>query len=110
MANEGISRSQVPGYKQLAYGALSGYVLWMCIYPIDAIKSKLQTDAFLKSERAYSGSWDCFRKTVKVQGYRGSFFINLGLYKGFGACMLRAGPANGATFAAYELAMNVLGR
>ncbi len=78
------TRAEVPTWKQLAFGATAGYVLWIFIYPIDAIKSKLQTDALDPSKRAYSSAIDCLRKTVKAQGYKG-------LWKGFGTCMLRAG-------------------
>ena len=62
----------------------------------------MQTDAF-GADRVFKSSLDCFRKTVAQQGISG-------LYKGFGACMLRAGPANAATFAAYEVTMNLIGR
>ncbi|KAJ3276522.1 Mitochondrial carrier protein ymc2 [Terramyces sp. JEL0728] len=103
MEKEGITRSQVSPIKQLTYGALSGYVLWIMIYPIDVVKSKLQTDSFDKNTAKYKSTMDCFRKTFAVEGVAG-------FYRGFLACMLRAGPANGATFAAYELAMNLVGR
>jgi len=103
MAKNQIQRSQVSSLHQLSYGALSGYILWIFIYPIDVIKSKLQTDSFDKTTQKYRGAMDCFKKTFIQQGYAG-------FYRGFLACMLRAGPANAATFAAYEMAMNVLGR
>ncbi|KAL2919119.1 Mitochondrial carrier protein ymc2 [Polyrhizophydium stewartii] len=103
MAANNIKRSQVPSWKQLIYGALSGYTLWIFIYPIDVVKSKLQTDTFDKATQKYSGAIDCFRKTMAAEGFAG-------LYRGFWACMLRAGPANAATFAAYEMTMNFIGR
>ncbi|KAI8911075.1 mitochondrial carrier domain-containing protein, partial [Gorgonomyces haynaldii] len=101
MKDNRIDRNQVSAWHQLLYGALSGYALWLVIYPIDAIKSKLQTDAFNPSDRAFKSSMDCLKKTLAQQGVSG-------LYKGFWACMLRAGPANASTFAAYEIAMNLL--
>ena len=103
MKLENIKRNQVSPLSQLAYGALSGYILWVMIYPIDVVKSKIQTDALEKSSAAYKSTLDCFKKTYRAEGM-------VGFYRGFLACMLRAGPANAATFAAYELAMNVLGR
>jgi solute carrier family 25 (mitochondrial carnitine/acylcarnitine transporter), member 20/29 len=103
MRKDNITRNKVSPLKQLAYGALSGYILWVMIYPIDVVKSKIQTDAFEKSKANYSSSLDCVRKTFRAEGM-------IGFYRGFSACMLRAGPANAATFAAYELAMNVMGR
>ncbi|KAI8929237.1 mitochondrial carrier domain-containing protein [Entophlyctis helioformis] len=103
MAANHIKRSQVASWKQLLFGATSGYMLWIFIYPIDVIKSKLQTDGFDKATQKYSGMVDCYRKVVAQEGFAG-------LYRGFSACMLRAGPANAATFAAYEMTMNMIGR
>lgn len=57
------------------------------IYPIDVVKTKIQTDAFDPTKAKYKGAIDCFKKTWAASGYRG-------FYRGFGACMLRAGPAN----------------
>lgn len=102
-----VERSQISPFYQLGYGAFSGYVLWAFIYPIDIIKSKLQTDALGKyvegGDRIYKSAVDCVRKVWIQDGARG-------FYRGFMASVLRAGPANGATFAAYEIAMNVFGR
>jgi solute carrier family 25 carnitine/acylcarnitine transporter 20/29 len=112
MKQRNISRSQVSPLMQLSYGALSGYTLWIMIYPIDVVKSKIQTDSFQQPK--YNGALDCFRKVFAQEGMPG-------FYRGFGACMLRAGydyfflftpsrPANAVTFAAYEVAMNLIGR
>jgi solute carrier family 25 carnitine/acylcarnitine transporter 20/29 len=103
MKQENIPRNKVSPFSQLAYGALSGYILWVMIYPIDVVKSKIQTDALDRSKATYKSTLDCFKQTFRAEGF-------IGFYRGFVACMLRAGPANAATFAAYELAMNVLGR
>lgn len=103
MKDRNIPRNQVSPLRQLAYGALSGYTLWIMIYPIDVVKSKLQTDAFDPKDAKYRGALDCFKKTFAAEGMAG-------FYRGFGACMLRAGPANAITFAAYEVAMNIFGR
>ena len=74
--------------------------MWCSIYPIDVIKSKIQTDKFLKEERKYSSSFDCARQTFAKEGIRGFF-------RGFGTCMLRAGPVNAASFVVFELAMKL---
>ena len=103
MEKNQLKRSEVSSWKQMLFGAISGYTLWVFIYPIDVVKSKIQTDSFDKATQKYRSSLDCFRKVFAAEGMAG-------LYRGFGACMLRAGPANAATFAAYEMAMNFLGR
>ena len=97
----GIRVSDLPTWKVMLFGAMAGYGMWLPVYPIDVIKSKLQTDSIVPAKQRYKGFMDCLRKVVQAEGAAG-------LYRGFTACMLRAGPVNAATFAAYELAMNVL--
>ncbi|KAJ3013686.1 Mitochondrial carrier protein ymc2 [Thoreauomyces humboldtii] len=103
MRVEGKRRNEIPMWKQCLYGATSGYALWLSVYPIDVVKSKLQTDGFTTSTQAYRGALDCAKKTFAKEGYAG-------FYRGFGACMARAAPVNAATFVAYEATMNLLGR
>jgi len=43
-------------------GATGGYGLWIPVYPIDSIKSKLQTDGW-GPNRKYNGVMDCVKKT-----------------------------------------------
>jgi len=95
-------RSEVSPLKQILYGAMSGFALWFSIYPVDYVKSKLQTDAF-GSDRKFSSAMDVVRKTYAAQGISGFF-------RGFVPCLLRCAPVNGATFAAYEISMKLLGR
>ncbi|ODV80851.1 mitochondrial carrier [Suhomyces tanzawaensis NRRL Y-17324] len=94
-----LARNDIPGWKLCAFGGLSGYTLWIGIYPIDVIKSKLQTDS-LKSP-TYKGSLSVFRDVWAKKGIK-SF------YRGFIPTILRAAPANGATFAVFELTMRLL--
>ncbi|KAI8916694.1 mitochondrial carrier domain-containing protein [Powellomyces hirtus] len=103
MIEEGKKRNEIELWKQCAYGATAGYALWLSVYPIDVVKSKLQTDGFEKETRQYRGMVDCARKTLAQEGMKG-------LYRGFWACMARAAPVNAATFVAYEATMNLLGR
>jgi len=41
------------------------------IYPIDVIKSKIQTDALDPTKRQYKGMMDCIRKTWSKEGWKG---------------------------------------
>lgn len=41
------------------------------IYPIDVIKSKLQTDSLDPTKREYTGLVDCARKVWQRQGWKG---------------------------------------
>lgn len=94
------ARTDIPGWKLCMYGGLSGYTLWIAIYPVDVLKSKLQTDSLAKPQ--YRGSLDVARDLFGKTGIRG-------FYKGFLPTILRAAPANGATFAVFELTMRLLG-
>ena len=40
-----LTRNDISAWKLCTFGGLSGYTLWIGIYPIDVIKSKLQTDS-----------------------------------------------------------------
>ncbi|KAJ3126583.1 Mitochondrial carrier protein ymc2 [Physocladia obscura] len=95
-------RGEVAGWMQCLFGAASGYTLWTVIYPIDAIKSKIQTDSFDVADRKYKGVLDCAKKVLATEGM-------MGFYRGFVTCMLRAGPVNGVTFLAYEATMKLIG-
>lgn len=92
-------RADIPGWKLCLYGGLSGYTLWMGIYPVDVVKLKLQTDSLV--EPKYRGSVDVVRDVWKKAGLKG-------FYKGFVPTILRAAPANGATFAMFELTMRMI--
>lgn len=83
-------------------GAAGGYGMWLPVYPIDSIKSKIQTDGFGKDAK-YKGMVDCAQQIYRQQGIPG-------FYRGFLPCLLRAAPVNASTFLAFELAMRMLGR
>ncbi|KAF9402887.1 Mitochondrial carrier protein ymc2 [Mortierella sp. AD011] len=101
MRLENKQRNELSTVKVVAYGACAGYAMWMTVYPIDVIKSKLQTDGFTAATRQYSSAIDCARQTLAKEGVAGFF-------KGFAPCILRAAPANAVTFLGFELAMRVL--
>ncbi|CAO3702608.1 unnamed protein product [Rhizopus stolonifer] len=94
-------RSEIETWKVCAFGATAGYAMWLTIYPMDAIKSKLQTDGFAIEKQKYTSTLDCARKTFVNEGLAGFF-------KGIGPCLLRAAPVNAATFMGFEMAMRVL--
>ncbi|KAJ1923035.1 Mitochondrial carrier protein ymc2 [Tieghemiomyces parasiticus] len=101
MTQRQVARTEIPAAEVCLYGALAGYAMWGSVYPIDAIKSKLQTDQLSPSKRRYHSTWDCARQTFKAEGVAG-------FYRGIVPCLLRAAPANAATFIGFELAMRFL--
>lgn len=97
----GVSRANIPTWKLCTFGALSGTLLWLMVFPIDVIKSVMQTDDLARPKFG-SSSFSVAKEMWRRYGVS-SFF------KGFGPTMLRAAPANAATFATFEVAMRLLG-
>ncbi|GAA5928897.1 hypothetical protein JCM1841_001288 [Sporobolomyces salmonicolor] len=80
-------------------GGLAGVGMWTFAIPPDVIKSRLQG----APEGTYKGFIDCAAQTVKHDGVKA-------LFKGFGPAMLRAFPANAATFLGVELSMQAMNK
>ena len=77
--------------KLMNAGGIAGSLCWAVSYPADVVKTRLQVDGF-SGERKYSGSLDCFRKSIRNDGVSC-------LYRGLGPTILRAFPVNAVTFA-----------
>lgn len=99
VSHDKLSRENIPAWRHCFYGACAGATLWLAIYPIDVVKSVIQTDNLLRPK--YDKTVHAIMALYKNGGVR-SFF------KGFVPTMLRAGPANGATFCTFELARRFL--
>jgi len=81
----------------VAAGGMAGIAMWTIAIPPDVIKSKIQTSP----AGTYSGFLDAGRKIAAEGGVQA-------LFRGFGPAMLRAVPANAATFVGVEVAMKVM--
>lgn len=97
----GRNKSDLSLWEVMSFGALAGYAMWIPVFPVDSIKSRIQTDALNPAEAKYKGWMDCASKVVKSEGVGA-------LYRGFLPCLLRAAPVNASTFLAYEFAMRML--
>ncbi|KVH97971.1 mitochondrial arginine transporter BAC2-like [Cynara cardunculus var. scolymus] len=84
----------------LVAGGLAGVASWLCCYPLDVVKTRLQAQT-PTSKIKYDGIVDCFRKSVRDDG-------NGVLFRGLGSTVSRAFVVNGAVFMAYETALRVL--
>lgn len=76
-------------------GGCAGIAAWLPCYPQDVIKSVIQSSPTKLS------LLQAIKHIHNSSGYRGFF-------KGFGPTMLRAFPANAATFLGYELVTKTL--
>jgi solute carrier family 25 (mitochondrial carnitine/acylcarnitine transporter), member 20/29 len=87
MAKKGIRRDQISPLNPILYGATAGYAvrvyynfrvtvtegglsqLWAVIYPIDMIKSRMQTDGFSATTgQKYKSTLDCVRTVWRTEG------------------------------------------
>jgi solute carrier family 25 carnitine/acylcarnitine transporter 20/29 len=96
LMQKGQKRTDLHPIQYLIGGSLAGYVVWFMEYPLDLVKTKIQADSFVHPQ--YRGSVDCAIQTYRSGGIHG-------FYRGLLPCMLRAGPANAASFLTYEYAM-----
>ncbi|SCU86022.1 LADA_0D11716g1_1 [Lachancea dasiensis] len=98
---KGVARADIPAWKLCLFGALSGTALWLMVYPMDVVKSIMQTDKITCP--TYGTNVYQVARTVYTKNGMKAFF------KGFGPTMMRAAPANAATFASFEMAMRLMG-
>ncbi len=89
-ARNRVARAEIPTWKVGLYGGLAGEALWLASYPLDVVKSKMQSDGFGKEMR-YRNMSDCFRQTARVEGLAG-------FWRGIGPTLLRAMPVSAGTF------------
>ncbi|KAF9622153.1 hypothetical protein IFM89_030011 [Coptis chinensis] len=85
-------------------GGLAGVASWMCCYPLDVVKTRLQAQSQTSIDHLkpkYSGILDCFRKSVLEEGY-------CVLWRGLGTAVTRAFLVNGTIFVAYETTLRCL--
>lgn len=68
-------------------GGMAGVFSWIVTFPIDVVKTRLQSDVAGK----YSGAIDCFKKTYAAEGHKA-------FSRGLVSTILRAFPTNAATF------------
>ncbi|XP_043698813.1 mitochondrial arginine transporter BAC2-like [Telopea speciosissima] len=88
----------------LVAGGLAGVASWLCCYPLDVVKTRLQSQVQSPWDNPppkYRGIIDCFRKSVQEEGFRV-------LWRGLGTAIVRAFVVNGAIFAAYEVSLRCL--
>lgn len=81
--------------EQMMGGGIAGILFWSAVYPVDYVKTMLQTDSI--SQPKYAGFLDCVRKTAKKHG-------PAALFRGIGPALARSFPACAVTFVAYERA------
>jgi len=101
MQSSDANLGQLSSWKLLTAGGIAGMGYWVLTFPLDVVKSTMQTDATKISERRYRNWIHAAQSIFHSQGFRGFF-------RGFTPCVLRAFPANAACFWAYEQTRRIL--
>ena len=88
MTNRGCSEADAaPGsIATAAIGGFSGAFGASAVYPINLLRTRIQTQGTKEHPRTYTGIVDCFRQTVKGEGFRG-------LFKGITPNLVKVVPA-----------------
>ncbi|KAJ7996212.1 hypothetical protein DPEC_G00234710 [Dallia pectoralis] len=79
-------------------GGFGGACLWLVVYPIDCIKSRIQVMSMMGRQE---GFFKTMTAVLRTDGVRA-------LYSGLTPTMIRTFPANGALFLGYEASRNFM--
>lgn len=88
-------------YKSFLFGGASGTLYWIGAFPMDVVKSNLQTDDSDPNKRKYKSYIDCIQKLYQQNGFRA-------FTRGFLPCIMRSFPANGACFVCIEMTSRLI--
>jgi len=94
----GNSRHEPEMYKIALSGAFAGICFWFAVFPIDVIKTKIQTDSVTNPQ--FKSMMDSVRQTYKKQGMNG-------FWRGLTPCLMRAIPVNSGTFIVYKSSLGL---
>ncbi|KAI9713179.1 MAG: hypothetical protein M1820_001164 [Bogoriella megaspora] len=85
-----------PGSVPTAFmGGFSGAIGASIVYPLNLLRTRLQSQGTKVHPRTYTGIWDVTQQTIKGEGFRG-------LFKGLTPNLLKVVPAVSITYVVYE--------
>lgn len=82
-------------------GGFSGAFGASLVWPLNLLRTRLQTSGTVLHSRQYNGIIDVFRQTVNAEGWRG-------LFKGMTPNIAKVVPSAGITWAVYETSKQAL--
>lgn len=77
--------------EMLFAGGMAGVVSWLITYPIDVVKTRIQSDGIKGDPIKYKGTIHCIKCGLAEEGYRF-------LFRGLNSTLIRAFPTNAVTF------------
>lgn len=98
---EGKNSSKAPLTAAFFIGGLAGAASWVVTYPIDYVKTLVQSQSIKNKE--YHSAMDCTLKKYREEGLKT-------FYKGLGVTILRSFPVNGSGFLIFETMMRFIGK
>eukprot|EP00026_Physarum_polycephalum_P011816 Phypoly_transcript_12060.p1 GENE.Phypoly_transcript_12060~~Phypoly_transcript_12060.p1 ORF type:complete len:130 (+),score=10.68 Phypoly_transcript_12060:775-1164(+) len=94
----GQAKNDLPMWKLMIAGSMSGIAYWTAFFPADVIKTQAQTN-----NGPNQSFFRAFVDIVQRQGVQG-------LYHGYWVTVLRAIPSNALLFVSYELTKQFLSK
>ncbi|XP_072259876.1 mitochondrial ornithine transporter 1-like [Pyxicephalus adspersus] len=88
----GKSKDELGPVELMISGGLGGSALWLVVYPVDCIKSRIQVHSITGKQSGFIGTCTSI---VKNEGFKA-------LYSGLKPTLIRSFPANGVLFLTYE--------
>lgn len=85
-----------------AIGAISSSFGASIVYPVNLIRTRIQSQGTVIHPATYTGWRDCFNQTIKGEGVKG-------LYKGLTPNLLKVVPSMSISYMVYEASKKVLG-
>lgn len=94
--------AQPGGFMTAAIGGFSGAFGASAVYPLNVLRTRLQSQGTVLHPRTYTGIVDVTRQTIKGEGMRG-------LFKGLTPNLLKVVPAVSITYVVYDKSKQVIG-
>jgi solute carrier family 25 phosphate transporter 23/24/25/41 len=94
--------AQLGNFATAGIGAFSGAFGASAVYPINLLRTRLQSQGTAIHPPTYTGVWDVTIKTVKGEGVRG-------LFKGITPNLLKVVPAVSITYVIYDNSKKIMG-
>ena len=92
------SKKDLPVWVPFIAGGVGGTTYWLFNYPIDYVKTLMQTDKF--GDFKHKSTIECFRTQYKEGGIRT-------FYRGYIICMMRSFPVNAAAMVTYRIMQRI---
>ena len=97
------SPADLPAPAVVGAAGVGGLLYWLAIFPVDVVKSAVQSDSIKTAEKKYAGPLSAAGALWREGGVAR-------FYRGFTPCLLRAVPANGVMLLTVDRVTAMLNR